>query len=77
MLETIRRLTVAGSRIDEVPLVFRDRVAGKSKMSARIMVESLVLVTWWGIAVRHPGAARVFRASPAGQRLSNLAARLS
>ena len=34
MLETIRRLTVAGSRIDEVPLVFRDRVAGKSKMSA-------------------------------------------
>jgi hypothetical protein len=48
MLETIRRLTVAGLRIEEVPLVFRDRVAAKSKMSIRIMVENLLLVP-------HPG----------------------
>jgi dolichol-phosphate mannosyltransferase len=77
MLETIRRLTASGSRIEEVPLVFRDRVAGKSKMSARIMGETLVLVTWWGVSTRFPGAAQSFRASSAGQRLSDLAARLS
>ena len=58
MLETIRRLTVAGSRIEEVPLVFHDRVAGKSKMSVRIMVENLVLVTWWGVCIRYPRAPR-------------------
>jgi dolichol-phosphate mannosyltransferase len=77
MLETIRRLTVSGSRIEEVPLVFRDRVAGKSKMSARIMVESLLFVTWWGMSMRYPRIAQTFRTSPAGQRLSDLAARLS
>jgi dolichol-phosphate mannosyltransferase len=77
MLETIRRLTVSGSRIDEIPLVFRDRVAGKSKMSARIMVETLVLVTWWGLSTRYPGAAQTFRAILAGQRLSDLAGRQS
>jgi dolichol-phosphate mannosyltransferase len=77
MLETIRRLTASGARVEEVPLVFRDRVAGKSKMSARIMLETLVLVTWWGVSLRYPGVARMFRTSPAGQRLSELAARLS
>jgi dolichol-phosphate mannosyltransferase len=77
MLETIRRLTGSGARIEEVPLVFRDRVAGTSKMSARIMVETLVLVTWWGTSIRHPGAARMVRTSPAGRRLSDLAGRLS
>jgi dolichol-phosphate mannosyltransferase len=50
MLETLWRLTTAGCRIDEVPLVFRDRVAGKSKMSAGIMLENLLLVTWWGLS---------------------------
>jgi len=77
MLETIRRLTASGARIEEVPLVFRDRVAGTSKMSARIMAETLLLVTWWGTSLRHPGAARMFRTSPAGRRLSDLAGRLS
>jgi dolichol-phosphate mannosyltransferase len=57
MLETLWRLTAAGVRIDEVPLVYCDRVAGKSKMSAKIMIESLLLVTWWGLSRR-------FRASP-------------
>jgi dolichol-phosphate mannosyltransferase len=77
MLETIRRLATSGARIDEVPLVFRDRVAGTSKMSPRIVVENLVLVTWWGVSLRYPGAARAFRTSTAGRRLSELAARLS
>jgi dolichol-phosphate mannosyltransferase len=77
MLETIRRLTVSGSRIQEVPLVFHDRCAGKSKMSISIMIENLVLVTWWGVCIRYPRFARTVRASPAGQYLSELAARLS
>lgn len=77
MLETIRRLNGAGARVEEVPLVFRDRVAGTSKMSARIMVETWLLVTWWGVSARFPRAARTLRTSPAGQRLSDLAGRLS
>jgi hypothetical protein len=77
MLETIRRLTVAGLRVEEVPLLFRDRVAGKSKMTVSIMAENLVLVTWWGVSIRYPRFARTFRTSPAGQYLSDLAARLS
>jgi dolichol-phosphate mannosyltransferase len=77
MLETIRRLTVAGSRMEEVPLVFHDRVSGKSKMSIRIMFENLLLVSWWGVSIRFPRLARAFRTSPAGQYLNNLASRLS
>lgn len=77
MLETLRRLASAGLRIEEVPLVFRDRVAGKSKMSPKIMVESLVLVTWWGVAIRYPSVARAFRTSPAGRYLSDVAGRLT
>ncbi|OWY62294.1 dolichol-phosphate mannosyltransferase [cyanobacterium TDX16] len=41
-----------GGRIVEVPIVFRDRVRGTSKMSGRIVVEALGLVTWWGIRDR-------------------------
>ena len=77
MLETLWRLTIAGVRIEEVPLVFRDRVAGKSKMSVKIMVENLLLVTWWGLSRRFPRLARAFRASPAGHYLSDHASRLA
>jgi dolichol-phosphate mannosyltransferase len=77
MLETIRAMAVAGLRIEEVPLVFRDRVAGKSKMSVKIMVENLVLVTWWGVSIRFPRLTRTFRTSPAGRLLSDLASRLA
>jgi dolichol-phosphate mannosyltransferase len=73
MLETIRRLSGTGARVEEVPLVFRDRVAGTSKMSGRIMVETLLLVTWWGVSLRYPGAARSLRTSAAGRRLSKIA----
>jgi dolichol-phosphate mannosyltransferase len=41
-----------GGRISEVPICFRDRTLGRSKMSGRIVVEALVLVTWWGIRDR-------------------------
>jgi glycosyltransferase involved in cell wall biosynthesis len=41
-----------GGTIEEIPITFRDRVRGTSKMSSRIVVEALVLVTWWGIRDR-------------------------
>jgi dolichol-phosphate mannosyltransferase len=77
MLETIWRLTTIGARIEEVPLVFHDRVAGQSKMSITIMIENLLLVTWWGISTRTPRLARTFRRSPAGHYLSDRASRLA
>ncbi|MGQ0617439.1 MAG: polyprenol monophosphomannose synthase [Acidimicrobiia bacterium] len=42
----------AGAQIIEVPISFRDRVRGTSKMSGRIVVEALALVTWWGVRDR-------------------------
>ena len=41
-----------GGRIVEIPISFTDRVRGESKMSFRIVVEALVLVTWWGLRDR-------------------------
>ncbi len=49
LTELIRRLTRSGYRIGETPIVFRDRVKGTSKMSGRIIVESMLLVTRWGV----------------------------
>jgi dolichol-phosphate mannosyltransferase len=41
-----------GGRITEVPIEFRDRSLGRSKMSGRIVVEAFLLVTWWGLRDR-------------------------
>jgi len=41
-----------GGRIVEVPICFRDRTLGRSKMSSRIVVEAFTLVTWWGVRDR-------------------------
>jgi hypothetical protein len=50
-------------RIVEVPITFRDRSLGHSKMSTRIVVEAFLLVTWWAVRDRlTAGATRVFRA---------------
>ena len=48
-VEVVYRLTRRGRKIIEVPIMFRDRLGGRSKMSGRIVVEALVLVTGWGI----------------------------
>ncbi len=48
----------AGGDIAEVPIRFGDRVRGSSKMSGRIVVEALLLVTWWALRDR------VFRRRP-------------
>jgi len=54
LTELARRVSNAGFAIVEVPLVFRDRERGVSKMSGRIVIESMVLVTRWGLNDRLP-----------------------
>ena len=52
LTELVRKLIAAGSTIVETPIVFRDRQFGVSKMSARIIAESMLLVTKWGLLDR-------------------------
>jgi len=51
-VEMTYRVARAGGRVAEVPIEFRDRVAGTSKMSMRIVVEAFLLVTRWGLRDR-------------------------
>ena len=51
-IEMAYRVLRSGGTIIEVPISFSDRVRGESKMSSRIVVEALVLVTGWGIRDR-------------------------
>ncbi len=48
-IEMAYRVARRGGRIVEVPIEFVDRERGTSKMSTRIIVEALLLVTWWGV----------------------------
>lgn len=50
LTELVRRLSRRGCTIVETPIEFRNRTAGKSKMSSRIIVESMLRVTRWGAA---------------------------
>ena len=43
-IEMTYRASRAGARVTEVPIVFRDRRVGQSKMSRRIVVEALLVV---------------------------------
>jgi dolichol-phosphate mannosyltransferase len=43
-IEVTYRAILAGFRVTEVPIVFRDRSSGTSKMSARIAIEAMWLV---------------------------------
>jgi dolichol-phosphate mannosyltransferase len=51
-VEMAWRTQQAGLRIDEVPITFRDRTKGESKMNGRIALEAMWLVTRWGIGRR-------------------------
>lgn len=51
-IEMAHRVLQTGGRVQEVPIQFVDRVRGTSKMSSRIVVEALVLVSWWGVRDR-------------------------
>lgn len=43
-IEMTYRANQAGARVREVPITFRDRLAGESKMSRRIIAEALIIV---------------------------------
>jgi dolichol-phosphate mannosyltransferase len=49
LTELVRRLVRAGLKVMETPIVFADRERGTSKMSGRIIAESMLLVTRWGV----------------------------
>lgn len=50
--ELVVRLSRRGFEIREIPIVFVDRENGTSKMSGRIIAESMLLVTRWGLSHR-------------------------
>jgi dolichol-phosphate mannosyltransferase len=47
LTELVRRYVRIGVRVEEIPIAFRDREHGESKMSGRIIAESMTLVTAW------------------------------
>lgn len=49
-IETTLRVHDAGGRIVEVPIEFREREHGESKMSTGIVAEAMLKVTQWGLA---------------------------
>jgi hypothetical protein len=51
-IEMTYRVARAGGSIVELPISFADRLNGTSKMSARIIVEALALVSWVGVLDR-------------------------
>ena len=72
-IEMAYRVARAGGAIVEVPIEFMDRERGSSKMSFRIIVEALLLVTWWAardLAGGRRGARRPeqVRSAPRGSR---------
>jgi dolichol-phosphate mannosyltransferase len=48
-IEMTYRAVRAGLSVVEIPIAFRDRVAGTSKMDWRIVAEAFQLVTIWGV----------------------------
>lgn len=52
LTEITRRIARRGLRVVETPIIFRDRTKGTSKMSGRIVVESMVLITRLGLGDR-------------------------
>jgi dolichol-phosphate mannosyltransferase len=59
-IEMTYRAAQRGARISEVPIRFIDRELGQSKMSSRIVVEALRLVTKWGtVRLVRAGGARL------------------
>lgn len=61
LTEFVRRAVRRGLRVEEHPIVFVDRQYGTSKMSGRIIAESMLLVTGWGIRDLLRSAANLLR----------------
>ena len=51
-IELVLRSWELGATLSEVPITFREREHGHSKLSRRIVLEALWLVTRWGLAAR-------------------------
>jgi len=49
-IEMAWRTERSGLAITEIPIIFRDRIYGESKMNRSIAIEGIVLITKWGIA---------------------------
>jgi apolipoprotein N-acyltransferase len=62
-IELVMRTWLHGWSLGEVPITFREREHGQSKISRRIVVEALWLVTRWGVSLRLLG--RPHRPEPA------------
>jgi dolichol-phosphate mannosyltransferase len=52
MTELAYRASAFRADVREHPITFNDRVRGTSKMSAFVIVESMLRVTWWGVKLR-------------------------
>ena len=63
-IELAYRVFRNGGKVVEIPIVFKDRVSGVSKMSLKIAVEAITIVTWWAIRDRvfRRGSGRVTKA---------------
>ena len=48
-IDLTRRIAASGKRLVEVPIQFRERERGESKMSGAIVVEAMGRVTVWGL----------------------------
>jgi dolichol-phosphate mannosyltransferase len=64
-IEMTHRAQRGGARISEVPITFRDRTVGVSKMSRRIVLEALLLVVTLRLE-------EVFKRDSAGSRLASV-----
>ena len=60
-IEMTLRAIDAGARVVEIPIVFRERRRGKSKMSRTIVAEAMLRVTWWGFLRRSRSLLRARR----------------
>jgi dolichol-phosphate mannosyltransferase len=58
-VELVYRAWRSGYSVAEVPITFRERQHGSSKISRRIVVEALLKITQWAIRDRFPGRRRI------------------
>ena len=59
--DMVVRCLRSGLRVSEVPIEFVERVRGDSKMSGQVAVESLRLITRWGVRERGERVLRALR----------------
>ena len=51
-VEMTTAVIAAGGRVVEIPIVFTDRLHGRSKLSRGVVLEALVSVAAWGVSDR-------------------------